>query len=107
MAKFFGIIGFGVTEETSPGVWTNHIIEKRYYGDIINNSFRHETREQINDDLIISNKISIISDPYAISNTGMIKYVSLYGTKWKVSNVEISYPRLILTLGGMYNGPTQ
>jgi hypothetical protein len=30
-------------------------------------------------------------------------YVEFMGTKWKITNVEVQYPRLILSVGGVYN----
>lgn len=106
MDKFYGAIGFAGSIETAPGVWQDTIIEKKYYGDIIRSSGVIRSSGQVNDDLQISSQISIISDPYAKSNFKNVRYVSLEGAKWKVTNVEMRYPRLLLTLGGLYNGPT-
>lgn len=105
MAKFYGKIGYARTEETSPGVWKNNIVtDKMYYGDIIQNSRRlQSSSDQLNDDISVVNKISILSDPYAVENFHSMRYIEFMGTKWKVSHVEVQYPRLILTLGGVYN----
>ena len=35
MAKYFGIIGYEVTEEVEPGIYVESFIERQYYGDII------------------------------------------------------------------------
>lgn len=104
MAKFYGMIGFATTEETAPGVWKEQITEKPYAGDLVRSSRRLESSEKVNDDVRLSNDISIVSDPYAIENFHSIRYVNYLGTKWKISNVEIQYPRLILTTGGIYHG---
>lgn len=106
MAKFCGVIGYGSTTKTSPGVFKELIVEKTVYGDLIKNSRRLITSEKINDDVSVNNQISIIADPYAKQNFHSIKYVKFLGTawKWKVIDVEVQYPRLILTLGGEYNG---
>jgi hypothetical protein len=104
MAKFYGEIGFAIQEETSPGVWVNVIRPSNYYGDVITNSRRLQNSNQLNDNIVISNEISIIADPYANENFHSILYVKFMGTKWKVSNVTVQYPRLILTLGEVYNG---
>lgn len=104
MAKFFGVIGFVETVETSPGVWKEKPIERNYYGDWIRNSRRLQTSDQLNDNVNISNELSIVSDPYAINNFHSMRYVEFMGAKWKITNVEVQYPRLILTLGGVYNG---
>lgn len=105
MAKFFGAIGYAETVETTPGVWEEKITERNYYGDLIRNSRRLQSSEQLNDDINISNEISIVSDPYANANFHSMRYVEFMGAKWKITNVEVQYPRLKLTLGGLYNEP--
>ena len=102
MAKWFGKIGYAETEEISPGVWKEQIVEHEYYGDLVRNTRRLQTADKINDDIIVSNELSIVSDPYANQNFHAIRYVEFMGSKWKISSVEVSYPRLILTLGGLY-----
>lgn len=104
MAKFHGIIGYATTSETAPGVWTNGITEKTYSGDVVKESSRWQTGDGLNDDLNVSNQISIVSDPFANQNFHSIKYVEWMGTKWKVKKVDVRFPRLLLTIGGVYNG---
>ena len=104
MAKFYGPIGYAELVETKPGVWENHIFERYYRGDVVRNNRRLQTTDQVNDDISISNEISIVADPFANGNFHKILYIGFMGTKWKVSNIEVQYPRLILTLGGVYNG---
>ena len=105
MAKFYGKLGFVSYEKRRPGVYSEVGIENRFYsGDVIRNARRWENGESINDDLTISNSISIIADPYAYDHLSAIRYVEWMGTKWKVSSFEIQRPRLILQLGGVYNG---
>ena len=103
MAKFFGTIGFTETKETAPGVWTEEISEREYYGDVLSLNRKLETGEHLNDDININNRISILADPFAFERFSSIRYVSWMGAKWKVSNVEVQYPRLILSIGGVYN----
>lgn len=103
MAKFYGVIGFGITEENSPGVWVVNITEKTYYGDVIENTRKWETGESTNDDFNISNKISVLADSFAYQNIGAMKYVKYLGQKWKVRQATISYPRIVLTLGDLYH----
>ena len=100
MAKFYGVIGYAVTKETAPGVWTEEIAEQSYYGDLTRNMRRLQDSGDLNDDINVANEISIVADPYANS----MRYVAFMGAKWKISKVEVQYPRLILTLGGVYNG---
>ena len=104
MGKWFGKIGYAVTEETTPGVWVEQITEHTYYGDIIRNTRRLQTSGKLNDDINVSNEISIVADPFARDNFHAMRYIEFMGTRWKVSSVEVQYPRLILSLGGVYNG---
>lgn len=104
MAKFYGAIGFADTTVTAPGVHTEKITEYNYYGDVIRNTRRLQSTEYVNDDVSISNEISIIADPFAYKNFHSMRYVEFMGAKWKVSNVRVQHPRLNLELGGLYNG---
>lgn len=104
MNKFFGTVGYVETEETSPGVWTERVTERNYYGDVVKNKYRSESSGGVNDDLNISNNISIISDLYANEHFRHIRYVEFMGAKWNVKDVEVQHPRLLLILGGVYNG---
>ena len=104
MAKFFGTIGFVEQAETAPGVWQDQITERKYYGDVLRNIRRTRSDNKVNDDINVSNEISIVADPFANQNFYSIRYVEFMGAKWKITNVEVQYPRLILTMGGLYNG---
>ena len=104
MAKWCGKIGYAVTSETRPGIWEEVIVERNYYGDMIRNSRRLQAASHVNDDININNELSIISDPYAMNSFHAMRYAEFMGTKWKITNVEVQYPRLILSLGGLYNG---
>ena len=104
MAKFYGVIGYAVTKETAPGVWTEEIAEQSYYGDLTRNMRRLQDSGDLNDDINVANEICIVADPYANANFHSMRYVAFMGAKWKISKVEVQYPRLILTLGGVYNG---
>ena len=104
MAKFYGKIGYAITKETTPGVWVEEIVERSYYGDVIRNIRRLQGSENLNDDINVSNEISIVVDAFANQNFHSMRYVEYMGAKWKVSSVEVKYPRLILNIGGVYNG---
>lgn len=104
MSKYYGRIGFAITEETAPGVWTEQPIERYYYGDVIRNTRRRQSGERLNDDIEVSNEISILADPYANTHFFAMRYIEWMGTLWKITNVEVQYPRLNLTVGGVYNG---
>lgn len=103
MPKFYGAVGYAKTVETSPGVSVEQITERNYYGDVIRNTRRLQSADKVNNDINISNEISIVADPYANDHFYAIRYVVFQGAKWKVSNVDVQYPRLILSLGGLYN----
>lgn len=108
MPKFFGPIGFAMPVETRPGVWKDQIEEHNYRGDVVRLSSRWTaSSDSPNDDLNLSNQISIVADPFARSHLHTMKYISYMGTNWKITNIEVQYPRLLLTIGGVYSGPTQ
>lgn len=106
MAKFFGAIGYAVNTEVRPGVWKPVITERLYYGDVNRNIMQVQTADKLNDDINIANEISILADPFAYDNFHLMKYVRFMGAEWKVTKVEVKSPRLILTIGGVYNGET-
>lgn len=104
MAKFYGKIGYAETVETNAGVWQEKITERSYFGDLVRNTRMTQSAGQLNDNINISNEISIVADPFANQNFHLMRYVEFMGAKWKITNVEVKYPRLILTVGGVYNG---
>lgn len=105
MAKFSGVIGFGESQRTAPGVKEDVIVERKARGDVLRNSRKFsESSETVNDDISVGNRLSIVLDPYARGHFQNIRYVLWLGQRWKVSNVDVEEPRLILTLGGKYNG---
>lgn len=103
MAKFHGIVGYAELVETAKGVWTEQITQKNASGDILRNTTRVQATSAINDNVIINNMISIVSNPYATEHMFSIRYVEWMGVKWKVTNIEVQSPRILLTLGGVYN----
>jgi hypothetical protein len=105
MAKFCGTIGYAETVETAPGVWTEALSERKYFGDILRISNRWQSGENLNDDLTVNNEISIMADPYAYQNFHMMRYINWMGASWKITKVDVQRPRLFLTIGGVYNGP--
>lgn len=103
MAKFYGNICFSETVETKPGVWTQKKTIRPYFGDLVRNYRRLDSSNNLNDNINIQNDISIITDPYANKNFHSILYVEFMETKWKVETVEVQFPRLLLSLRGVYN----
>jgi len=105
--KYNGRIGFAITEETDPenhpGVWESIVIEKSAKGDVLMSNIQYSGESQLNDEITISNRISIVASPYVLKNFEHIVYATYMKQKWRVSNVQLAFPRLILTLGGVYN----
>ena len=104
MGKWFGKIGFCSHVETAPGIWEDVITEGEYYGETSNTVGRPQSTENVNDNIKINNTLSIVADPFAFHNFYSIKYAIYEGVKWKVSAVEVQYPKLILSMGEIYNG---
>ena len=109
MARFYGEIGFLRTveedPENHPGVWVEKITKRNYSGDVLSNSRRWDQNGNLNDNLVINNRISIVADKFVKDNFGAMKYVKWQGVCWKITNAEIQYPRIILTIGGEYHEP--
>lgn len=108
MARFFGEVGYGTAVETpaNSGVFVDQIVERPYYGDVIRNTRRLESGQKVNFDIAVNNSISVVADQYANEYFHAIRYVRWAGTLWVVTSVEVQRPRLLLELGGVYNGPT-
>lgn len=104
MAKFNGLVGYVTQSETSPGVWSsveNSIMMK---GDIIRQSSNSQNDDKVNSGIALSHRVSLVGDAYSFGNYYDIRWVDIKGKKWEVSSIEIQRPRLIVTLGGVWNG---
>ena len=108
MARFHGKVGYGVAVEDPPGsgVHQDRMTEHSYFGDVVRNTRKLTSGETVNNDISVGNSISIVADEYAIDHFMKIKYVEWAGVRWIVTDVEVQSPRLILSLGSVYNGPT-
>ncbi len=107
MARFFGRVGYAVgPTESVPGVWVEGIVEREYYGDVLQNTRRLQEGPSVNPDISVQNSISIVADAYANEHFFAIRYVEWAGVLWTVTTVEVQRPRLLLRLGEVYNGPT-
>lgn len=107
MPKFYGTIGFMETKETSPGVYTEQVTERNYYGDITRTSSSTSNSSQFNDDIKITNAFSIVADPYAYEHFAYMKYIVWQGVKWKIEGVDISSPpRLTFSVSNRYIAPS-
>ena len=104
MAKFHGVIGYIQTIETAPGVQSEVPIEYEYSGDIVRNLRRLPGGTAINDELVVDNQFSVVGDWYSYENFQSMRYIKWMGASWKITNVEVQRPRLLLTVGGVYYG---
>lgn len=107
MAKYHGKVGYAIQKQVSKGVWQDVITERTYFGDVLRNNNRVQTGENLNDNLNVDNQISIVADPFAYNNFATMRYIEWMGARWKVVTVNANQrPRLILTIGGVYNDQT-
>lgn len=103
MARWYGIIGYAELVETQPGIWDEEITEREYTGDSYRNTRLLQSSGDVNDNINVANQISFVADPYATNHFHWIRYVDYMGARWKVTNIEVQHPRLILTIGGLYH----
>lgn len=103
MPRYYGTVGFGIQKVTAPGVFQEEIVERNYYGDILSNTRSYENGTGLNDNLQISNQISIVADAFAYHNFHSIRWIEFMGAKWKVRKVDVQRPRLVLSIGDIYN----
>lgn len=108
--KFSGLIGYCRSVEGTgdrEGIWEDVVVEKPYFGDVLQYNPRWDAGKDANDDQRLLNKISIVADAYIWEHVSELKYVVWMGTRWKVNAIEVLRPRLILTLGGVWHGETE
>lgn len=99
--KWFGEIAFASELEIEPGVTENQLVTRRYFGDVLKN-YKRDINNQITNNFTVNNQISVVADPFVMGNFHHIVYATFMGTKWRVSSVDVQYPRLILDLGDVY-----
>lgn len=108
MSKFYGVAGFSETKDLGDGIWSaEEITEVDVVGDLVQETIRNDSGQQLNDDLTLTNRISLIADETLLRNFQSLRYVKWMGAAWIVKSIEVKRPRLILSLGGVYNGPTK
>ena len=103
MARYHGYVGYAIDVEAYPGVWEEQISEHEYFGDVVKNRMNIQQNGNVNAKITISNSISIIGDPFAYEHVYAMRYVTYLNKKWTITNIDIQRPRLILTIGGLYN----
>lgn len=105
--RFYGAVGYATSQEVTPGVWKDVITEINYQGDVFRDSRRLESSaETLNNNISVENSFSILADAYALENFLDMRYIVWQGHRWTVATVEDRRPRLILTIGGLWNGNT-
>jgi hypothetical protein len=105
--RFHGAVGYVDADvETAPGVWEPNMVEKMYTGDVIRSARRLESTTVLNDSVTVENSFSIVADAFAVENFDKMRYVSWNGRNWTITNVEVQRPRLVLTVGDLWNGRT-
>lgn len=105
MARYCGKIGFSISKETAPGIYEDDITERTYYGDVVRDLRKENRTDKIVRDVTISNSFSVVADPFAFENFQFIKYLKYMGIAWNVESVEVQYPRLLISVGGIWHGP--
>lgn len=107
MARFYGSVGYAEANiETAPSVFQDDVVERSYFGDVIRDNRKQTVGDTVNPDISLQNSISIVADAYAYEHFYQIRYVMWNGVAWIVTDVEVQRPRLILRVGGVYNGET-
>lgn len=101
--RYHGRVGYFETVETKPGLFEEKLTFREYYGDVLRNSKRDSSASNVNITITVSNQISIVADPYAREHFFQIRCIEWQGTLWSVTDVEVQYPRLILSLGEVYH----
>lgn len=104
MAKWYGKVGYAETVEMEPGYWEEKITERSYFGDVYRNTRLIQNPGDINDNVNIGMQISIVADPFAQMNFHAMRYAEYMGTFWRINSAEVQYPRVILQIGGVWNG---
>lgn len=105
MARFSGVIGFAHAQKIRPGVSEDVITERKVFGDVLRNTRKLEDDGRVLSDFTIGNSFSVVADAFVNENIYAIRYIKYKGVLWTVSDVEVQHPRLILRVGGVYNGP--
>lgn len=104
MAKFAGLVTYVTQVESRPGIWTDESISRLMRGDMLRKGSVGQNDDKVNSDISLNHRVSLVGDEYALNNYYDIKHIQLNGREWEVTSVEVQHPRLILTIGGLWNG---
>lgn len=106
MSKWYGKVGFATTVEYEAGCWEEMLTVRPYYGDVLSNKWKKQNSGGVNDDINLSNQISIVADSFAFENCSAMTFIEYSGAFWKITDVEVQFPRLLINVGGVYHGDT-
>ena len=107
MARYHDKVGFLIFEDDqTTGIASSTVVERPYYGEVLDHTRRWDSTEHINDDLVLSNQIAITANDYAYAHMSSIAYAKWMGQNWKVTSIRVKKPKIVLTLGGVWNGAT-
>lgn len=104
MAKYAGLVGYVTDEENPPGVWSANTTVREMRGDVLRAAFVPQGTDRVNKNITLQHRISVVGDAYSFENFYAIRWLEFMGKKWEVTMAETASPRIILTLGGIYNG---
>lgn len=105
MRRFVGKVGYAANVNRGAGIYVEEFTARVYMGDVIRNEVQVSNGEKINDDISTGTSISIVADGFALNHFKTIRYAEWAGETFKVEGVTLNHPRLVLRLGGVYNGP--
>jgi len=108
--KFHGVVGVATGDQiekpANSGIFVDEIEERVATGEQIRDTRQIANPDKVNFDMTLSTTISVMADVFADVDFLAFRYCERAGVKWVIVNVEPARPRLLLTLGGVYNGPT-
>ena len=105
--RYKGRIGFAITAPREEGsdIYDPTIVWKTYKGDAPRTMVqRRDSTEGVNENIDLSQTISIVMDTFLSRNYLHICAIEFAGEFWNVKNIQIKTPRLELTIGGVYTG---
>lgn len=103
--KFSGKAGFRIDDvEIEPGVYKPQVVVKAIKGSVVSNSYQHQNSDKSTiDNVRITNQLSIVANQFLNKHITNLMYVEFQGVKWKVESFDIQPPRVVVSLGGVYN----
>lgn len=103
--KFSGKAGFRIDDvETEHGVYEPIVVVKAIKGSVVINHYQHQNSDKSTiDNVRITNQLSIVANQFLNEHISNLMYIEFQGVKWKVESFDIRPPRVVVSLGGVYN----